>query len=94
MNLIDKAEQGYKAAHRAYTSHLADLITVSRRLADDLVVGLSVQLDAGSNGQSFYAQVASDNLSLVRARDGKKLIANSCLILKSASGVTCPPSHA
>jgi len=94
MNLIDTGEQAYKAGHGAYTSHLADLITVGHRLASDLVIGLAVQLDAGSNGQSFYAQVESDNLSLVRARSGTKLIANSCLILKSARGVTCPPAHA
>lgn len=94
MNLIDKGEQAYKAAHGAYTSHLADLITAGHRLASDLVIGLAVQLDAGSNGQDFYAQVESDNLSLVRARSGTNLIADSCLILKSASGVTCPPPRA
>jgi hypothetical protein len=84
MNLIDKGEQTYRAAH------LADLVTTSRGLAKDLVIGLAVQLDAGSNGQSFVAQVESDVLSLVRARNGKKLIANSCLIVKSGSGVKCP----
>jgi hypothetical protein len=52
--------------------------------------GLAVQLDAGSDGQSFYARVASDVLSVVRARSGKSLIANSCLVLKSGSGVKCP----
>jgi hypothetical protein len=94
MNRIDKGEQTYKAAHGAYTSHLADLLTVSHELADDLVTGLAVQLDAGSNGKSFYAQVESDVLSLVRARNGKKLIANSCLVLKSGSGVKCPTAAA
>jgi hypothetical protein len=90
MNLIDRGEQSYKTAHGAYTSHLADLLAISHGLANDLVIGLGVQLDAGSNGQSFYAQVESDVLSLVRARNGKKLIANSCLILKRGSGVSCP----
>jgi competence protein ComGC len=92
MKLIDTGEQAYKAGHGAYTSHLADLIAVGHRLASDLASGLAVQLDAGSNGQSFYARVESDNLSLIRARSGNKLIANSCLILKSASGVKCPPA--
>jgi hypothetical protein len=90
MNLIDKGEQTYEARRGAYTSHLADLLTISHGLARDLTIGLAVQLDAGSNGRSFYAQVESDVLSLVRARSGKKLIANSCLVLKSASGVKCP----
>jgi len=90
MNLIDKGEQAFKAAHGTYTAHLADLVATSHGLANDLVIGLAVQLDAGSNGQTFVAQVESDVLSLVRARNGKKLIANSCLIVKSSSGVKCP----
>src|ERR1700730_2525041 len=90
MNLIDKGEQAYKAAHGGYTAHLADLVATSHGLARDLVIGLAVQLDAGSNRQSFVAQVESDVLSLVRARSGKKLIADSCLIVKSGSGVKCP----
>jgi hypothetical protein len=90
MNLIDKGEQSYRAAHGRFTSHLADLLPLRKQLAGDLAIGLSVQLDASTNGQSFLAQVASDALSLVRARDGDKVTAQSCLILKSGSGVTCP----
>ena len=90
MNLIDKGEQAYKAAHGGYTAHLADLVTTSHGLAQDLVIGLAVQLDAGSDAQSFVAQVESNVLSLVRARSGKRLIADTCLIVKSGSGVKCP----
>ena len=91
MNLIDKGEQGYRGAQGRFTSHLADLLPLRKQLAGDLAIGVSVQLDASTNGQSFLAQVASDVLSLVRARSGDKVIAQSCLILKSGSGVTCPP---
>ena len=90
MNLIDKSELSYRAAHGRFTSHLADLLPLRKQLAGDLAIGLSVQLDASTNGQSFLAQVASDVLGLVRARDGNKVTAQSCLILKSGSGVTCP----
>jgi len=90
MNLIDKAEQAYKTAHGGYTAHLADLLAMSHGLAHDLVIGLAVQLDAGSDRQTFVAQVESNVLSLVRARSGKTLIAHSCLIVKSGSGVKCP----
>jgi hypothetical protein len=90
MNLIDKGEQAYKTAHGSYTAHLADLVATSHGLAKDLVIGLAIQLDAGSSGQSFVAQVESSVLSLVRARSGKRLIADSCLIVKSGSGVKCP----
>src|SRR5215471_9177537 len=90
MQLIDAGEQSYKTAHGGYTPHLADLVVLNHRLAADLASGLAVQLDAGSTRQSFFAHVESDVLSLVRARSGKKLIADTCLILKSGSGVKCP----
>lgn len=88
MNLIDKGEQAYMTANGRFTPHLADLVTT--RLADDLAIGLAVQLDAGSDGQRYLAQVESDVLSLVRGRNGTRLIAVSCLVLKSGSGVACP----
>ena len=90
MNLIDKGEQGYKTAHGRFTAHLADLLPLNTRLASDLAIGLGVQLDVSTNGQRFLAQVASNVLSLVRARNSGKVTAQSCLILKSGSGVKCP----
>jgi hypothetical protein len=90
MDLIDSGEQTYKTAHGDYTPHLADLLVIKHGLAGDLVSGLLIQLDAGSARQSFFAHVESDVLSLVRARNGKKLVADTCLILKSGSGVKCP----
>jgi hypothetical protein len=90
MNLIDRGEQGYKTAHGRFTPHLADLLPLNTRLASDLAIGLGVQLDVSTNGQSFLAQVASNVLSLVRARNAGKVTAQSCLILKSGSGVKCP----
>jgi len=91
INLIDKGEQSYRAAHGRFTPHLADLLPINTRLASDLAIGLSVQLDVSTNGQSFLAEVASNVLSLVRGRSGGKISAQSCLILKSGSGVKCPP---
>jgi hypothetical protein len=90
MNQIDTGEQGYKAAHGHFTPHLADLLSTRPRLADDLAIGLSVELDVSTDGKSFLARVASENLSLVRARSGSKVTAQNCLILKSGSGVKCP----
>ncbi len=90
MNLIDKGEQAYKTVHGRFTRHLADLLPLNTRLANDLAVGLAVQLDVSTNGQRFLAEVASNVLSVVRARGGAKITAQSCLILKSGSGVKCP----
>jgi hypothetical protein len=90
MSLIDRGEQTYKTSHGRFTPHLADLLTT--RLANDLAIGLSVQLDVGSDGQRYLAQVESDVLSLVRGRNGATVTAQSCLVLKSGSGVSCPPT--
>lgn len=88
MNVIDKAEQGYLALHGRFTPHVADLL--SPRLAGDLATGVTVQLDVGSDGHRFLAQVESDVLSLVRGRNGTKVTAQSCVVVKSSSGVACP----
>ena len=90
MNLIETGEQSFKTAHGRFTSHLADLLPANSKLASDLAIGLGVQLDVSTDGQTFYAQVAGDVLNLVRVRTGRRLSAESCVILKSGSGVNCP----
>jgi hypothetical protein len=91
MQLIDTGEQNYKMRHGHYTQHLADLVSANAKLAGDLAVGLDVRLDVSTNGDSYLAQVASDVLSLVRARTGTTLTAQNCVVLKNSSGVHCPP---
>lgn len=88
MTLIDKGEQDYLAKHGRFTAHIADLI--SSRLASDLATGLTVQLDVGSDGHHYLAQVASGVLNLVRGRNNSKVTAQSCFVVKSGSGVACP----
>ena len=85
---IDKAEQAYLAAHNRYTDQIADILNPA--LADDLARGLVVELGIASDKQSYYAHVTSDVLSLVRARQGAKKIADSCVVVKSGGGVKCP----
>ena len=87
-NLIDKAEQAYRTTHGRFTPHLADLVTP--RLANDLANGAAVRLDVGADGQRYLAQVASNDVSLVRGRNGAKLTAQSCVTLKNSSHVSCP----
>jgi hypothetical protein len=90
VNLIDQGEQAYRQAHGRYTSHLADLVPLRPRLGKDLAAGLSVTIDSGAGGKDYVAQVVGANLSLVRARSAAKLVVSSCLVVKSASGVSCP----
>ena len=88
MGLVGAAEKRYLAAHGQYSSHLADLVASSPRLAADLAAGVTVGLDVASNGKTFLAQVSSNQLSLVRSRNATKVLAESCKAL--ASGVKCP----
>jgi hypothetical protein len=90
LNRVDKSEQRYLSAHTRYTSHVADLVTLAPKLAADLAT-VRIQLDVSSDGQSFLAQVSSDSLNLVRARNKTAISANSCTVLKSGKGVACPP---
>jgi len=89
LNRVDKGEQRYLSAHQRYTAHIADLVTIAPKLASDLAT-VRVQLDVSSDGQSFLAQVSSDVLSLVRARNKATISADSCTVLKSAKNVACP----
>jgi hypothetical protein len=86
---VDKAEQTYNASNGKYTSSVAELVATDPKLANDIGAGVVVTLDAGPDGSSYVAQVVSDQAELVRGRKGGKLIANTCLMLKS-SGVDCP----
>jgi hypothetical protein len=63
-------------------------------LATDLGIGVTVQVDAATDGKSYVAQIVSANLSLVRARTGTKLVNSSCVVVKSGSGVACPAPNA
>jgi len=88
LKLIDTGEQAYKSANGRYTEHAADVLTPE--LADDLALGLAVDLNVSTDGQTYYVRVVSDVLSLVRARRGGKQIADSCVVIKSSKGVKCP----
>ena len=88
--VIDRAEEAYRQLHGRFAAHLADLLPTHPRLAADLVGGVSVTLDASTDGRTYLQQISDQYLSLVRSRNGAQLVANSCLVLKSASGVACP----
>jgi hypothetical protein len=88
---IDRGELAYRVVHSRFTSHLADLVGGDVKLARDLAAGLIVQLDVGSNGNSYLVQVQSSVLSLVRARTGSRMTADRCQIFKKGSGVDCLP---
>ena len=90
MSIVDKTEGAFRTVHRSYSAHVADLLTLDHALGTALGEGVVVSLDVSSNGQTYYAQVASSVIGLFRARTAGKQILNSCLVIKSSSGVACP----
>jgi len=87
---VDTLEQRLRTAGTGYTKSVADLLALDHALGRALANGIVITLDASTNHKTYYAQVASPNILLVRARDGGRLITKSCLVVKSASGVDCP----
>jgi hypothetical protein len=88
MQIVTSTEGKYLADHGRYSANLADLVTLSPRLASDLSAGVAVALDVGTGGNTFLAQVSSDQLRLVRSRNATKTLVNSCTSL--TSGAKCP----
>jgi hypothetical protein len=90
MNLVTRGQKSYTGEHGRYTAHVADLIEGSKKLAKYLADGVVVQLDASTNGKTYYTQVASGVIVLVRSQTGNVVLAKSCDVIKSGSGVACP----
>ena len=90
MTIVDRTETVFRTAHKSYSRNVADLLTLDNKLGTALGHGVIVSLDVSSNGQAYYASVGSSVIGLFRARiDGRRIL-NSCLVLKSGSGVACP----
>ncbi len=94
MNAVDKAEVAFRAAHGGYTSNVADLLALDHSLGKAFGQGIVASVNASTDRQTYYGQVASVNLDLIRARSGDKVIVKSCLVVKSGSGVACPAAPA
>lgn len=91
---VDRAEQKVFAASGTYTAHLADLVARDQVLASELTIPLTVDLDVTDNGKGYLARISSDVVSVGRARSGSTLIARTCRVLKSRTGVDCPTGTA
>jgi hypothetical protein len=90
MNLVGSTEKSYLAAHGRYSAQVADLVALAPAIANDIGGGVTVTLDVSTDGKTYVAEAASDSLSLTRARNANKVLADSCVSLKS--GATCPAS--
>ena len=90
MTIVDRTETVFRTAHKSYSRNVADLLTLDNKLGTALGHGVIVSLDVSSNGQAYYASVGSSVIGLFRARNEGRRILNSCLVLRSGSGVACP----
>ena len=90
MNIVVAGQKSFTAEHGHYTSRVADLIEGDRKLAKYLADGVLVQVDASTSGKTYYTQVASGVIVLVRSQTGNVVLAKSCDVIKSGSGVACP----
>jgi hypothetical protein len=90
MNLVVAGQKSFTAEHGRYTDHVADLIETNHRLAKYIGNGVLVQVDASTNGKTYYTQVASGVIVLVRSQTGNVVLAKNCDVIKSGSGVACP----
>jgi hypothetical protein len=87
---IDKAQKARFAADGRYTDSLAEIAAKDKVLASELTVPLDVDLSIGSGGKSYLVAVSSDVLSVSRARNGARVVASNCRVLKSRTGYDCP----
>ena len=87
---VDALQQQFRTAHKGYTDSVADLLAMDHALGKALGDGVVIALDVSTDKQTYYAQVASSVIQLTRAREGSRVIAKSCTVIKSGSGVACP----
>ena len=94
MNLVVAGQTTFTAKHGRYTGQVADLIEGSRKLAKYIADGVLVQVDASTSGKTYYTQVGSGVIVLVRSQTGDVVLAKSCDVIKSGGGVECPGTGA
>lgn len=82
------AEETYFKANQHYTEHVSDLIAISPKIQTDLIDGFPVQVDS-SGGSSYFVQASSTVVQFSRVVKDGKIVAKTCLQLKSAADTYC-----
>jgi hypothetical protein len=86
---VMNAEAAYLTTHRGYAGHVADLIPLAPKIGVDLTDGVvTIQVDS-SGDKTYLVQVASSVVSFSRTVVNGKVVARSCLQLKSAGKAYC-----
>jgi hypothetical protein len=86
---VMNAEAAYLKKNGRYAGHVADLIPLAPKIAVDLTDGVvTIQIDS-SGDKVYLTQVASSVVSFSRTVASGKVVARSCLQLKSAGKPYC-----
>ena len=86
---VMNAEAAYLKQNGKYAGHVADLVPLAPKLQIDLTDGLAnIQVDS-SGDKTYYVQVTSTVLTFSRTVVDGKVVAKSCLQLKSAGADYC-----
>ena len=86
---VMNAEAAYLKKNGMYAGHVADLIPLAPKIAVDLTDGVvTIQIDS-SGDKVYLTQVASSVVSFSRTVVSGKVVARSCLQLKSAGKAYC-----
>ena len=89
LNRVMDAEATYLKQHGSYTGHVADLVPIAHAIAVDLSDGVvTIQVDSNNN-KNYFVQVGSSVLVFNRTVTSGKVVAKSCLQLKSAGKPYC-----
>jgi hypothetical protein len=86
---VMKAEASYLQKNGKYAGHVADLIPLAPKIAVDLTDGIvTIQIDS-SGDKTYFVQVESSVVTFSRTVVDGRIVARSCLQLKSAAATYC-----
>lgn len=86
---VMNAEAAYLKNNSKYAGHVSDLVPLAKKLAVDLTDGVvTIQIDS-SGDKTYLVQVASSVVTFSRTVVNGKVVARSCLQLKSAGKAYC-----
>jgi hypothetical protein len=86
---VMNAEAAYLKKYGKYAGHVSDLVPLAPRLAVDLTDGVvTIQIDS-SGDKAYLTQITSSVVAFSRAVVDGKVVAKSCLQLKSAGKAYC-----
>jgi hypothetical protein len=89
--LVGTTETAYRAKTGKYTGNVADLVELDKNVLAD-PYPLDIRLQASTDGKTYYLQLTAETVTLTQAKTLDKVVAHTCVLAKSKSGLPCPSS--